>query len=282
MDLRQSQEYAKYLEKIGWKVEKTDSLNIFIRRLPFFGSIIKIQRPEKINLKEIDEIAKKHKALFVKIEPGDRKDAEEAKTQNFKENNSPLLCSKTIQIDLIPSEEKILAQMKKDARYEIRKAEKEPLSLIELDDLILFRKTWRKLAKRERWVPPIQHLTSLKEAFNSNVIFIVAKNKETDKILGGVTLVLSDKTAYYYYAFSSNAGKKLGVPYFLVWEAMKMAKKKGCEVFDFEGIYDERFPIESWKGFTHFKKNFGGEEIEFPGPIIKVYNPILKFLSRFL
>jgi len=281
-DLRQSQEYAHYLEKIGWEIVKIDGVNIFIRQLSFLGSIIKIQRPEKLNLSEVDSIAKKYKALFgIK---------EELEKHGFKKNHSPLLCSKTIQIDLIPSEEKIMAQMKKDARYEIRKAQNYPLQLIELDDLNLFRKTWRKLAKRERWVPPVHYLTSLKEAFNTHAIFVVVKNKETEKILGGVTIVIDNQTAYYYYAFSSSDGKKLGVPYFLVWEAMKMTKssrgrsasgrKKGCKVFDFEGIYDERFPIKSWKGFTHFKRSFGGEEVEFPGPLIKVYNPILKFIGN--
>ncbi len=275
-DLRQSQEYTRYMEKIGWRVEEG---KIFIRMIPLLGSIIKIQRPEKIDFSRINHLAKKYRTLFIKIEPLNRKDAEEAKTQNFKENNSPLLCSKTIQVDLTPSEEKIMAQMKKDARYEIRKSQKQPLSLIELDDLSLFRKTWRKLAKRERWVPPNSYLTALKEAFGNNAIFLVVRNTETDQILGGVTVLLSNQTAYYYFAFSSNAGKKLGVPYFLVWETMKMAKKNGCKTFDFEGIYDERFPIKSWKGFTHFKKSFGGEEVEFPGPVIKVYNPILRLFS---
>jgi lipid II:glycine glycyltransferase (peptidoglycan interpeptide bridge formation enzyme) len=49
----------------------------------------------------------------------------------------------------------------------------------------------------------------------------------------------------------------------LVWEALKLAKKRGCRIFDFEGIYDERFPkaAASWKGFTKFKEGFGGEKI---------------------
>ena len=51
----------------------------------------------------------------------------------------------------------------------------------------------------------------------------------------------------------------------LVWEAFKLAKKRGCQIFDFEGIYDERFPKAgtAWKGFTKFKEGFGGEKVVF-------------------
>jgi len=48
MDVRQSPEYARYLELLGWKIKKINSCQIFIRYLPLLGSIIKIQRPEKI------------------------------------------------------------------------------------------------------------------------------------------------------------------------------------------------------------------------------------------
>jgi lipid II:glycine glycyltransferase (peptidoglycan interpeptide bridge formation enzyme) len=51
----------------------------------------------------------------------------------------------------------------------------------------------------------------------------------------------------------------------LVWEAIKRAKKMGCRTFDFEGIDDPRFPIRAWRGFSHFKKSFGGKEIDYPG-----------------
>jgi lipid II:glycine glycyltransferase (peptidoglycan interpeptide bridge formation enzyme) len=47
----------------------------------------------------------------------------------------------------------------------------------------------------------------------------------------------------------------------------------GCKIFDFEGIYDSRFPIKSWLGFTHFKKQFGGNEIAYPGCYIKFRLP---------
>ena len=67
------------------------------------------------------------------------------------------------------------------------------------------------------------------------------------------------------YAASSDSGNKNFAPTLLVWEAILLAKKLKLKAFDFEGIYDERFPkaAESWKGFTKFKEGFGGEKVVF-------------------
>ena len=76
------------------------------------------------------------------------------------------------------------------------------------------------------------------------------------------------------YAAASDAGKKLFAPTLCAWEAIKLSKKHGSKIFDFEGIYDERFPLKSWHGFTRFKKSFGGREIEYPGAFVKYRIPI--------
>ncbi len=75
--------------------------------------------------------------------------------------------------------------------------------------------------------------------------------------------------AYYWQAFTGTFGRKNQTQYKIVWEGVLWAKKKGVKVFDFEGIYDERFPNKSWRGFTHFKKSFGGYEVEYPGAFVK-------------
>ena len=54
------------------------------------------------------------------------------------------------------------------------------------------------------------------------------------------------------------------------FDTEKERKKEGKKVFDFEGIYDERFPLISWKGFTRFKKGFGGIEVEYPGTLREI------------
>ncbi len=276
-DLRQSPQYGKYMEKIGWRTEELNNCQVFIKKLPLLGSFIKIQRPEKIPFSQIEKLAKKYQAFCLKIEPQNHKDIKKLKKHGYKEDKSPYAPPKTLQIDLTLSQEKILAQMKKDARYSIRKAQRNQLQLIKVP-LRTFHQAWKKYNYRRLWIPSLKWLKALKNSFKNDFFQLTAKNTKSEPILAGIILLKHDKITYYYYAFSSKEGQKLFAPYLLVWEGIKLAKNQGCQIFDFEGIEDPRFKsTKSWHGFTHFKKSFGGKEIEYPGSFTKEYSPLARF-----
>lgn len=263
MDLRQTKEFSQYLKLIGWQVEEIDGDYIFIRRVPLTPfSIIKVQRPKKIPFTKIEPLAKKHRAFAVYLEPNKK-----ITKKGYCLSQSSFLPTKTIQLNLTPSEKKILAQMKKDARYSLRKAEKEELQLIKVKDLKSFHQAWKRAAGWKHWPPSLKSLKALQKAFGQKAIFLAIKNQR--KIIAGTIILITDQSAYYYYAFTSQEGRKKLAQYLLVWEAIKLAKKKSCRSFDFEGIYDQRFPNQSWCGFSHFKKSFGGNEIKYPGCFVK-------------
>lgn len=143
--------------------------------------------------------------------------------------------------------------------------------------------------KRGFWVPIKNQIKALYETFGKDAYLILAypkvilreseANREVhesrsrlrsnNNLLAGILLIIEEKTAHYFYAASSPLGRNLCAPSLLTWEAMKLAKKKGCTIFDFEGIYDERFPQKSWQGFSYFKESFGGEILSYPGRFIK-------------
>src|SRR5687767_559313 len=105
MDIRQSEIYVKYVVRNGWIVEEIDGVKIFIKKFPLFGSVIKIHRPDHIpQSRLLDELVKKYKARSVSLELNKRA----RKNHGFAVNQNPYLPTKTIQIDLIESEEKIL------------------------------------------------------------------------------------------------------------------------------------------------------------------------------
>lgn len=266
-DLRQSIQYAQYLKKIGWEYDKTGKNLVFIKHLPLLGNFLKIQRPlTNIEFDQLQSLVKKHKAFAVKID------------------YSP---TKTLQIDLAPSLQQIQNQMKKDGRYGIRKAEKNKIKtqVYSYPNPLInnFISLWHKNAwRRGFWIPFHREMKSLYEAFGEKcyLIFTYQEPNQKDKPLSGAFIIVNDKTAHYFHAASSPEGRKLSAPYLIIWEAIKLAKKKKCKTFDFEGLYDERFPIKSWKGFTHFKKSFGGTEVKFPGPKTKFYNPLFRLFSK--
>ena len=278
IDLRQSPEYAKHLKLLGWKIEKVDSCQVFIRRFPLIGSIIKIQRPEKVPaVKEILRLAKKHRAWQISIEPF--KQFNNLTIQQF--NNfyfhpsSPSLPSKTLYIDLTRPEEKIFATFAPAKRRAIRRATKNRVLVREsenIEDFIKLKNAQHGFFGRILRVN--KQFRALWQAFRpQKAALLLACSSfstfSTSSPVAGVLLFFHDQIAYYYQAASTKRGSQLAVPSLLVWEALKLAKKKGCRIFDFEGIYDPRFPQKSWLGFTKFKKGFGGREIVHPRPLVK-------------
>ncbi len=136
-DIRQSEGWGKYLGAIGWQTEtiahQKATTRIYIRQLPILGSLIKIPRPNlSLPWQEIDQIAKKHRAILVKIEPNMMLLPAYRLSliaYRYSPDSWPLLPTKTIQIDVTKSEKELLANLEKDARYCLRKAQENRLSV---------------------------------------------------------------------------------------------------------------------------------------------------------
>lgn len=282
MDVRQSPEYAKYIDSIGWQVEKISKGNVFIKKIPLVGSLIKIQRiVPPISFAEIEKLAKKHHAFQIIIEPSfvSKPLHNSQIPRGYKPLKSPFIPTRTLVLDLQPTEQAIFNSFSKNKRRDIRIAEKNNLIIKEggLEEFVQLKKKtlWKKRVLplgTEREILPL-----VKGFGDKSKIFIAYLATNPDKPMepvAGTLLLFHNKTAYYWQAAATNTGKKFMAPTLLLWEAIKVSKKKGCELFDFEGIYDERFPQnKSWLGFSHFKKGFGGKEVEFPLPMTSLRFP---------
>lgn len=274
MDIRQTEQYANYLKLLGWKKIKIKKGQIFLKKIPLIGTIIKIQRiSPPISLKEIEKIAKKNRAFLIQI------DQENPKITNYenygyKINKTPYFPTKTIQIDLTRTEQEIFNSFSQVKRRAVRKAVKNGVTVNLASDYKDFL-VIKKKSLLEKFVLPImvkKEITTLYQAFwPKNAKILIAFYQQ--KPVAGVFLLHSNKVAYYWLASSTKFGKKLFAPTLLVWKALILAKKIGCKIFDFEGIYDERFPIKSWLGFTKFKEGFGGKEVYFPPSLVKFRLP---------
>ena len=292
-DLHQSEKYGQYMKKVGWIVEKIDCCQIFIRRFPLIGSFIKIQKPTPpVPFEKIEKIAKKYRAFKIVIEP---RTIQLFEKFDYQISNSPYLPTKTIHINLTKSEKEILSQMKKKTRYCLRRGQESRVTIKESKEIESFIKL-----KSSQFFPfgffMRKDISALWQAFYpENAILLFAdKNivpsshpefisgspamkipkqvrNDTLRPLAVTLLLFHQKTAHYWLAASTKQGKKLFAPTLLVWEAIKLSKKRGCKIFDFQGIYDPRFhkSAKSWQGFTRFKKGFGGKEIEYPGSFLK-------------
>lgn len=273
-DLRQSPSWAAYLKKTGWEVEKVGEVFCYIRKFPMIGSFVKIQRPEKIESRKINQLAQRHQAFQLAVEPRNQAGAKTLKAAGFVLSQSPYLPTKTLQLSLSQSKEGLRQGLKGDARYALRKTK--GLKVRKTENQEVFRSAWKRAVGWKRYVPPTLHLEVLQKTFGQNCLFLQSKLNE--EIVAGAIFLLEDKTAYYWQAFSNQQGRKAQAQYRLVWEGILWANKKKAQIFDFEGIYDQRFPRKSWLGFTHFKKSFGGSEVFYPGCFVKAYKPLGKLI----
>lgn len=288
MDLRQSLEYVNYLKSLGWQVEKITNGQVFIKRLPLIGSLIKIQRTKSLDFEEIEKVAQKYRAFKIILEPFDevyteRDRSAQDKPSDYKRLKSPFIPTKTIILDLKRPEPEIFDSFSKNKRRDIRIAERKNLIINQgcLEDFLKLKKDY--LLKK--FILPIgvkKDLGKLIRAFGEKSKILIAYPSGPSHFscpYAGVLLLFHDKICYYWQAAATETGKKTLAPTLLVWEAIKLAKKLKCEVFDFEGVYDPRFPqLKSWQGFTHFKEGFRGKEVVYPRPLAKNFG-LFKFFG---
>ncbi len=265
-DLRQTPEYGRFLERVGWKTVQVAGRQMFLRKL----GPVKIAKMQRVDLPipvaDMERIFRQEKIIMCKLEPREGQSEEklkELKKLGFAQDKWPLLGAKTLRVNIRPAAEALMSSFKKDARYCLKKALAAAVD-IKLNDWGVFYDTWKKAAKnKDLWIPPKKDVQALQEAFGEKCFCLTAGK------MAGVVVIVVMQTAYYYYSAALPEAKKLQLPYRMVWEGMREAKNRGALVWDFEGIYDKRWPTKGWKGFTHFKKSFGGVEIEFPGSFIK-------------
>jgi lipid II:glycine glycyltransferase (peptidoglycan interpeptide bridge formation enzyme) len=270
-DIRQSPKYAKYLSSLGWQVDRLSNNFYYTKKIPFLGSVLKLQRPQKVILEDIKKLARVNKAFRIIVEPSSQKQAGALKDNGYKKSSNPYLPTKTLTLDLTKSSLVIMKGFKKDARYCLRKVKNIKPAKITVKDMDGFSNSWKSAVSLNRYVPPTSQLTSLKKTFNNDcLVLAINGNSGFDS---GAIFLFHDKKVYYWQAFTGKAGRKKLHQYKIIWEGILWAKKKRAAIFDFEGIYDERFPNKSWRGFTHFKESFGGKPIQYPGAFIKTRIP---------
>ena len=210
VDIRQTVQYANYLSKIDWVVERISEINYFIKKIPLVGSIIKIQRPEEIRINKIRELSKKYRAFQIIIEPKTEFDAKYLSSLGFRLSKSPYLPTKTLQLDLTKSREALWRNLEKDAKsailekigsepdfYNYKKLIKsEAINVVKtgknLQNTIgLFREGWKRAVKWKRYVPPFSHLLALKKLFEEDSLFLVTPNYSS-----GAIFLIGDKIGF--------------------------------------------------------------------------------------
>lgn len=286
-DAKQAPGWGTYLEKMGWKVEKADHVQIFIKPIPIINrSIIKIQHPKgPLPFEKIEKISKKYKSFYTLIEPHPvgYKENEYLK-HGYEKSKERFAHTATIKLDLTLSEDILFKSFAENARRNIRKAEKNNLiiktvSLKNVKNIDTYFDTYYELFKilasmKKFYTVSYDEYKKKMEAFQKTSYLIFAYKKKGGEPIAVVWYAYFEDVLFYVQPGITKCGYELLANYKLVWEGIKLGKKLGLNVFDFETIYDPRFPHEhkKWIGYSEFKKRFHGTIVEYPQTWHKFYN----------
>ncbi len=217
-------------------------------------------------LGKLKKIAKQEKCSFIRIAPICENN-EENKTifRNLGFRDAPIHMHPelTWQLDLEPSEDELLMNMRKTTRYLIKQGIKnrdlEILQSQNIKDIEIFDKIYKETAKRHQFAPfSLKYLKNEFLAFSQDKKALIFLAKYKGEILAAAMIIFWQGIGFYHQGASSQKYAKIPASYLLQWEAIKEAKNRGCKTYNFWGIASET--NHPWKGLTLFKKGFGGYE----------------------
>lgn len=216
---------------------------------------------------KIRAIAKREKCVFVRIRPQLRaNDSDRLSGLNLKKAPMHLHAEHTIILDLSKSEEQLLADMRRQTRYEVRRAAKLGIKVSCNNDEASFREFHQvqaETAARQHFVPPdLKMLLAEREGFGDNARLYVARSAEGEAMAYGLILISGDE-AEYFEAASTELNHKLPGAYALQWQAIRDLKEMGLKRYNLWGIAPASQPNHRYARVTTFKKGFGGEIVEF-------------------
>jgi len=232
-------------------------------------------------LEFLKKTAEKEKYSFIRIAPilEDKEEYQKIFTNlGFKIAPIYMHAETTWELPLLnKTDEGLLSQMRKTTRYLIKKAIRDGVIIEKTTDpkaLKIFYKLYQETAKREKFTPfSFEFIKKEFEAFSKskNVMIFLAKISPSNfnqfqqvstsfNYLAASIIIFTKAAAFYHQGASIHT--KIPATYLLQWEAIKEAKSRGCQIYNFWGIYDEkrkdRTP-KSWQGLTLFKTGFSGQ-----------------------
>lgn len=271
MEIQQSTRYIQYVELLGWKHEKIEGAYVIYKHFPILGGLAKLQRPTKLpSPNKIIRFIKDNKIKTLAPEP-DMSVSQKTFTAWLKQikkhvaiNSNPYIQTKTIRVNIASSEDEIFARFSEAKRRAVRRAIKNNVIIKESNDIKDLIRIKNKSGGLFGFITTygIDKLWQLFAPKHAAILLAYSASE----IVGGILLLFLSHVSYYWIAGATRKGKKLFAPTLLVWEALKLSKKRGCREFDFVGVIDERLPgnFKDWKGFTKFKEGFGGKPYYYP------------------
>jgi len=165
-------------------------------------------------------------------------------------------------IDIIKDEDELLAQMKSKTRYNIKLAQKKNVHVFmskdkkyidALYDLIGQTSRRKSVAFHDKF-----HYESIINELPEKMIELYIAEYDDDIV--AINLVsYCNSTATYLHGATADVHRSVMAPFLLQWKIIQDAKKRGCDWYDFGGVFSGS-KNKGKQGITRFKKGFAPKE----------------------
>lgn len=196
----------------------------------------------------------------------------------------PVQPLRTILLDLEPTEEQLLAQMKEKWRYNIRLGTRKGVTVRVADSLEDIQRWYDLLqttGERDQFgIHRLAYYQRTWKIFAPQDTLRVLLAEYNGQLLAGIFVTVFAGQASYLYGASSNEQRQLMPNYVLQWEAIRWARRRGARLYDFWGIPSTDADDESMAGVYRFKRGWGGRTVQYLGGYEQVYRPMIMNVAR--
>jgi peptidoglycan pentaglycine glycine transferase (the first glycine) len=233
----------------------------------------------------VDEVCERYRPLTLIVEPPaplPLTDSEEA--AGFERGAQRWCCpGRTLVVPLL-DDQALLAQTHKRRRYDVRLGQRRGVVVEQVTPdaagLMTFYALVQDTAQRIEFSPePLSYYESFMRHLADESLLLFARTEGGVAAAAIVTCFGNEAT--YLFGASSTKLRVTGATAYLQYEAMRLARARGCTRYDMYGIPDEDPPpvtgdtpgsrAGDWQGVHHFKVGFGGERIAWPPPLERRY-----------
>lgn len=216
----------------------------------------------------LDQTAKHQRAFMIRVEPA--VPAEQAEWSEALKRTGFHVCAHSTQIrhewllDLTPSEEHLLAQMKGKCRYNIRLAQRGGITIRSGTpaDIGVFYRLYQETSRRARFlIHPQAYYTAFMELFGTDGRAALLLAEYADEPIAACIVAQFGEQAWYMFGASTRTHRDRMPNYLLQWHAMRWAKGQGCQRYNLRGLADE------------FKRGFGATQVTTLATHDFVYRP---------
>ena len=240
----------------------------------------------RLVLDGLQALAKKEKAIFVKIDPevlsgtgmpgipdeiqleSGRVVQADLDVRGWRFSQDQIQFRNTVWLDLSGSEADWLGRMKQKTRYNLRLAEKKGVTVRrgEVNDLPAVYRMYAETSVRDGFVIRSEeyYLRVWKYFMDAGMAEVLLAEVDGE-LVAGLILFFTAGRAWYLYGMSRQAHREKMPNYLLQWEAMRSARQHGSMQYDLWGAPDVVDENDSMWGVFRFKEGLGGRIVRFIG-----------------